>query len=258
MRSRTKNGPVMADRTLAYVRKAFNWWATRDDSFVPPIVRGMARTKPTERARKRVLDDDEIRDIWAALEMTRLPAPFPSLLRTLLLTAQRRNEVARMRWEEVADNTWSIPAERRKNAQAHTVPLTGTVLRLLGKPQKSGFVFSTMGGTKPFSGFGKAKRALDETITALRKDEGRTMMSPWVLHDLRRTARSLLSRTGVSPDIGERVIGHAIPGIRGVYDRHDYADEKKDALNRLDVLVGSILRQKKISPGTSRPQALRL
>ena len=71
-----KSGPVMADRTLAYIRKAFNWWATRDDDFHPPIVKGMSRTKPKERNRKRVLADDEIRDIWAALDTIKDPACF--------------------------------------------------------------------------------------------------------------------------------------------------------------------------------------
>lgn len=236
-----QNGPVMADRTLAYVRKCFNWWATRDDSFVPPIVRGMARTKPTERARKRVLDDDEIRDLWAALDRAKAPAPFPGLVRALLLTAQRRNEVARMRWEEIDGSTWIIPGERRKRGDANTVPLTKDALKLLGKPHRSGFVFSTTDGEKPFSGFGKAKQAVDKAITEMRRDQGRAPMPAWVLHDLRRTARSLMSRAGVTADIGERVIGHVIPGVRGVYDRHSFFDEKKDALERLAALVKQIL-----------------
>ena len=72
--------------------------------------------------------------------------------------------------------------------------------------------------------------------------EKREPMPPWVLHDLRRTARSLMSRAGVSADVGERVLGHAIAGVRGVYDRHSFFDEKQDALQRLDGLVGQILR----------------
>jgi integrase len=235
------NGPVMADRTLAYVRKCFNWWATRDDSFVPPIVRGMARTKPTERARRRVLDDDEIRDLWTALDTADAPAPFPGLLRALLLTGQRRNEVARMRWQEVDGAIWIIPGERHKGGDANTVPLTKAVLQLLGKAQRGDFVFTTTDGKKPFSGFGKAKQAVDAAIAELRQSQGRAPMPPWVVHDLRRTARSLMSRAGVTADIGERVIGHAIPGVRGVYDRHSFFDEKQDALERLGRLVAQIL-----------------
>jgi len=233
------HGPVMADRTLAHVRKALNWWAARDDSFVPPIVPGMARTKPAERARTRVLDDQEIRDIWRALDKARVPAIFPSLVRALLLTAQRREEVSRMRWEEINGGVWTIPGERRKGGITNLVPLNTIVLELLGPSQNRGFVFSTDVGKTPFSGFSKAKRALDEAISEVRQKRGD--MPRWVLHDLRRTARSLMSRAGVPADNGERVLGHVIPGVRGVYDRHTYFEEKKRALASLAALIHSIL-----------------
>ena len=87
-----ESGAVLADRTLAYLRKAFNWYAARDDRFVPPIVKGMARTKPRERAR-RVLSDDEIRLIWP-----RLTGTFGAYVKTLMFTAQRKDEVARLIW----------------------------------------------------------------------------------------------------------------------------------------------------------------
>jgi integrase len=236
-----ENGPVMADRVLAHVRKAFNWQAARDDQFVPPIVRGMARTKPGERARKRILSDEEIRDLWKALDEAKVPEPHPRLLRALLLTAQRRDEVAGMRWEEIEHETWIIPAERYKTNVPNAVPLTDAARRLLGKPQKKGFIFSTTGGKRPFSGFSKSKRALDEKIAELRKKDDRRPMPHWVTHDLRRTARSLMSRAGVPSDIAERVLGHAIPGVRRVYDRHSYEAEKRDALERLAALVDRIL-----------------
>jgi len=118
-----ENEPVMADRVLAAVRKLFNWIATRDDAFRSPIVKGMARTKPKERARDRVLRDDEIRALWAATETTR-PAPFGPLVRCLLLTAQRREEVARMRRREIDGEAWVIPAERYKTGRANAVPLS--------------------------------------------------------------------------------------------------------------------------------------
>ena len=245
-----ENGPVMADRTLAHVRKAFNWHASRDDTFVPPIVRGMARTKPTERARKRALDDQEIRDLWKALDTADVPSCYPAFMRCLMLTAQRRSEVANMSWPEIHGDIWVIPAERG-DEQGHktgdrtgekVVPLTGAVLDLLGKPRKRGFVFTTKSSREPFSGFSKAKDALDAEIAKLRKAAKRSPMSHWVVHDLRRTSRSLMSRTGVPTDIAERVIGHVIPGVRGVYDRYDYLAEKRDALERLSKLVADILR----------------
>ena len=236
------------------MRKAFNWQATRDDQFVPPLVRGMARTKDSDRARKRSLADDELHDLWKVLDDARLPDPFPQLVRALLLTAQRREEVAGMRWEEidVRAKTWAIPISRRSKQKGgeHLVPLTDAVLQLLGKPKKKGHVFSTTSGEKPFSGFSRAKKALDAAIAQQRKRGKRRLMERWVLHDLRRTARSLMSRAGVLPDTGERVIGHTVAGVRGVYDRHSYFDEKKDALERLAVLVKQIADKPQVGVGT--------
>lgn len=112
------NGPVMADRVLAYVRKAFNWWMVQDEDFKSPIVRGMARTKPGERSRKRTLTDDELRDVWAALEHIDGPPCYSAYVKTLLLTMTRRNEVSDM----VADDgdLCVIPAARYKNKQVRS------------------------------------------------------------------------------------------------------------------------------------------
>ena len=238
-----ENGPVMADRVLAYTRKAFNWQASRDDAFVPPIVRGMARTKPAERARKRILEDDELRDMWNALDGTEAPACFPAFVRALLLTAQRRDEVARMSWREIKGDIWIIPADRYKTGIENVVPLTPAMVELLGESQKRGFVFSSTNGKLPFSGFSKAKAALDRAIVQQRKIQRRSQIAHWTLHDLRRTARSLMSRAGVLADIAERVLGHKIAGVRGIYDRHHYVQEKRDALERLARLVDQIVNQ---------------
>ena len=146
-----------------------------------------------------------------------------------------------MAWLEIGSDVWTIPAGRYKTKIPNEVPLTDSVRVLLGEPKKAGYVFSTTGGKRPFSGFGKAKIALDQKIAEIRKRDGRKPMTHWVLHDLRRTARSLLSRTGVPADIGERVLGHVIHGVRGVYDRHSYLDEKRDALTRLAALIETII-----------------
>jgi hypothetical protein len=102
-------------------------------------------------------------------------------------------------------------------------------------------VFST-GGKKAFRSYAKAKAELDREITALREADGRQAMPRWVLHDLRRTAKTLMQRAGVRPDISERVLAHAIRGVEGVYDRHGYLPEKFDALTKLDALVDRILK----------------
>jgi integrase len=238
-----QRGPVMADRALALVRKAFNWWATRDDAFNSPIVKGMAQTKPKERARRRTLDDQEIRDLWASLGTLGEDAPacYPAFLKMLLLTGQRRGEVARMRWEEIDSDVWVIPAQRAKNGIENVVPLTSPVVDLLGQARKTGFVFSSDGGKTAFSGYSKAKAALDLKLADLRKAERRQPMPDFVQHDLRRTARSMMSRAGVPSDHAERVLGHVIGGVRGVYDRHEYQAEKRDALEKLAALVDRVL-----------------
>ena len=234
-----QNGPVMADRVLAHVRKAFNWQAARDDEFKTPIVKGMARTKPKERERDRVLDDGELRAVWAALDSDKVPEAFRLIVRTLLLTAQRRNEVGKMHAEEIDGDLWTIPKERYKTGQANHVYLTPEALRWIGN--REGFIFSSNGGKKPFNGYSKAMAQLNAVINQQRKADGKPPLPRWTLHDLRRTGRSLMSRAGVPSEIAERVLGHVIGGVEGVYDRHSYAEEKKAALTKLAEIVESIL-----------------
>jgi integrase len=237
------NGPVMADRVLAAVRKLFNWIATRDDEFRSPIVKGMARTKPKERARERVLSDNEVRALWAATVTTK-PAPFGPLVRCLLLTAQRREEVAQMRRREIVDDTWTIPADRYKTGRANVVPLPRQVREIIAAQpawRKSDLVFTTS-GEEPFSGFSKAKRHVEGVMLAeLRKADPKAELPRWTLHDLRRTAKTLMVRAGVRPDISERVLGHVIAGVEGTYDRHGYEAEKREALDKLAAMVDRIL-----------------
>ena len=236
-----KKGPQLADKVLAAVRKAFNWYATRDELFNSPIVRGMARTKPKELSRHRALTDDEIRHLWAALDGFAPPA-YAKILRVLLLTGQRLNEVARLRWDETDGDGWTVPAERYKSKMDHTVPILPSVAAIIGqRPQKGEYVFSTQSGKTPFSGFSKAKVALDKRIKAVRDKVRLKSMPEWRLHDLRRTARSLMSRAGVTSDIAERVVGHLLPGMRNVYDKHSYFEEKREALERLGGVIEQIL-----------------
>lgn len=235
------SGPVMADHVLAAVRKLFNWQAARDDDFRSPIVRGMARTKPRDRARKRVLSDAELRALWTAAGSASPPV-FGSLVRFLILTAQRRDEAARARWKEIEGDLWTVPAERYKTGNPNAVPLTDAARGVLDTLARIGpFAFTTTGKT-PFSGFSKSKAALEEVMLAeLHKTDPKAKPERWTLHDLRRTARSLMSRAGVSADHAERVLGHVIPGVRGVYDRHAFVNEKREALAKLATLVERII-----------------
>jgi integrase len=219
-----ERGPVMASRTLGIINRVMNFHASRSDDFRSPIVRGMARG--TEQARSRILNDDELRAIWKA---TADYPVFGSLLRFILLTATRRYEAGHMHWSELNAETWVIPAARYKTNLDHVIPLSELALSVL--PRRNGeFVFSA-NGRDAMGGYQRHKQAIDAA----------SGVSGWVIHDLRRTARSLLSRAGVASDHAERCLGHVIGGVRGVYDRHEYFDEKARAFEALAAQVERIV-----------------
>jgi integrase len=226
-----ERGPAMADQVLALLRKICNWHAVRDDEFKSPIVPGMSRRDPEERERDRVLTDEELRSVWTTAQT--FPAPWSQFIRLLLLTASRRTELAGMAWDELKGGTWTIPAARYKTNTEVALPLSTAAKRVFGElPQikDCDFVFTT-DARRPISGFSTFKLRFD--IACGVKD--------WRLHDLRRTARSLMSRAGVNPDTAERCLGHKIPGIRGVYDHHDYQAEMLHAFEKLAAQIDRII-----------------
>jgi integrase len=223
------SGPVMADRTRAYLSKALSWYSERDGEFT--LGKAIVRVQPRAagRARSRVLSDEEIRAVWAAAGEA---GTFGTLIKFLLLTGQRRNEAALMTWAEVGqDGTWEIPASRYKTKRPHAVQLSAAALALIAR-KESDFVFPST-GRGAYLTHSRGKLALDKALG--------DAVQPWVLHDLRRTAKTLMARAGVRPDISERVLGHVIAGVEGVYDRHSYADEKRDALEKLASMVERIV-----------------
>jgi integrase len=243
-----ENGPVMADRTRAFLRKALSWYAERDDQFnlTAAFVRVEPRANSSDRARTRVLSDDEIRTIWPALAQA---GTFGALVKMLLLTAQRRDEVAHISRKEIGeDGIWTIPAERYKTKRPNHVPLSSAALAVIeAQPKIDGcdYVFPSRANT-PFCSFSKSKAALDKAVLQEMQKQAKsgTKVEPlpnWTLHDLRRTAKTLMARAGVRPDISERVLGHVIAGVEGTYDRHSYADEKRDALEKLAAMIERIL-----------------
>ncbi len=243
-----ENGPVMADRTRAFLRKALSWYAERDDQFnlTAAFVRVEPRGNPRDRARTRVLSDEEIRTIWPALAEA---GTFGALVKMLLLTAQRRDEAAQMSRKEIGeDRIWTIPAERYKTKRPNHVPLSKAALAIIeAQPKIDGcdYVFPSRANT-PFCGFSKCKAALDKAVLQAMQKQAKNgtkveALPNWTLHDLRRTAKTLMARAGVRPDISERVLGHVIAGVEGTYDRHSYADEKRDALEKLAATVQRIL-----------------
>jgi integrase len=237
-----KSGAPMADHVLAYLRRVMTWHASRSDDFRSPIVRGMVRTRPSQRRRQRVLSDDELKAVWRAAEASQ--SAFSYLVQFLMLTATRRAEGAAMRRSEVAGGDWIIPQERYKTGLELVIPLSTAALAVLAAVPRigqSGFVFTT-DGKRPIGGFSKFKRKFDAKVLAeLRKGSPEAELPRWTLHDLRRTARSLMSRAGVPSDHAERCLGHVLPGIRGTYDRHEYLNEKRRGFEALAVLVDRIV-----------------
>jgi integrase len=229
-------GPRMADVTLGVLRRIFHWRELRDDEFRSPIIRGMQRQKTAEHRRTRVLDDAEIRAVWQA---TADDSPFSALVRVLLLSGARRNEIARMKWDEIdASGLWTLPASRSKTGAEVARPLSAAAQALLAElPRIDGcpFVFVSATGRTPISQFSTPKQKLD--IASGTRG--------WILHDLRRTSRSLLSRASVNVDTAERCLGHAMPAIRATYDRHQYLDEMRRGFEALSALVARIVNPPK-------------
>jgi len=218
-----ENGPRMATLTLAYLRRAMNWHSTRADDFRSPIVKGMARG--TAGKRDRILTDDELRTFWQASQGW--DHPFSHMLRFVLLTAVRRDEAADMRWSEIDGDVWTIPAARYKTDIDLELPLSRAAL----------------------GGFAKFKVTFDGLMLArLRKlaeengaEPAKVSLARWTIHDLRRTARSLMTRAGIEPDHAERALGHVIAGVRRVYDRHHFRDEKRRAFEALAAQLDRIV-----------------
>jgi integrase len=224
-----KGGPVAANRALAIIRRIMNWHAARSDDFRSPIVRGMARAGDV--ARTRILTDDELRAVWSAADAG--TGPFDRLVQFLLLTAARRTEAAAMTWQEIDGSDWVLPAARNKTNVDLTRPLSAAAQAVLARvPRLAGcpFVFST-DGRSAISGFAHFKTRFDVQCG----------VTGWTLHDLRRTARSLMSRAGVNSDHAERCLGHVIGGVRGVYDRHEFHAEKLRAFEALAAQIDRIL-----------------
>lgn len=229
---RLHDRPAVARLTHATLRKLFRWAVSRGDLDRSPM-EGMEAPPPVP-ARDRVLSDEELGLLWSALPD--LGWPFEPYFKLLILTAQRRDEVARIDWSELsrAEKQWVLPGRRTKNSKAQQLPLSQMAIAVIDDvaggeswPVK-GLVFSTTGKT-PISGFSKAKKRLDEKLSDALGDR----FTSWRAHDIRRTVATGLQRLGVRLEVTESVLNHVSgsrSGIVGVYQTWHWGPEKRSAL----------------------------
>ncbi len=244
---------VLANRILAVIRRLFNW----------TVERGLLDRSPCEKikapaaevSRDRVLADAEIRLIWQACDSQGWP--FGPFVKLLLLTGQRRNEVAQATWAEIdiAGRLWTIPKERTKNGIAQDVQLSAAALEILnGLPRITakagdklpGFVFTTS-GKSPIAGYSKAKTQIDLVVSRICEEQSIDAPERWTFHDLRRTIASGMARLGISVVVVEKILNHSggtLGGVTGVYQRHTFAEERRRALETWATFVEGLMNAK--------------
>jgi integrase len=213
-------------RTLHARLSAFFGWLVSDLKIENNPCSKLRR--PAPKSRERVLSDDELRKVWRACDD--LAPQYGAVVRLLILTGARLREIGHMPWSELSDDltVWTLPAERAKNKHGLILPLpplARDVIESVPRVEGSPFVF-TFDGLEPVESFSRAKRQMDALAGA---------MEHWTWHDLRRTMASGLQRLGVKLEVTEAVLNHTSGsrgGIVGVYQRHDYFDEKRVALER--------------------------
>jgi len=185
-----------------------------------------------------ILTDDELRALWAAADA--LEHPYRGFVQLLILTGQRRTEVAGLRWSEIdlGGAVWTLPASRAKNKVEHAIPLSGpaiAILRSVPRIAYSEFIF-TISGRTPVRGYGIIKHRLDRLMPDI---------PPWVLHDIRRTVASGMAGLGINLPVIEKLLNHvsgSFGGIVGIYQRHDFAEPKRAAMDAWARHVEALVR----------------
>jgi integrase len=270
-----RGAEIQANRALAYIRAFFNWTVERGRLPASPVTGMKPPTK--EQARDRALSDDEIRWLWEACAA--VGWPFGPLVKLLVLTAQRRDEVAGMERPELdlAKQNWTMPREKAKNNRAHEVQLSDAAIKVLRAiPRASDGLVFTMTGKTPVSGFSRVKARIDaEMVKARRrslglpeddKQYGKATRLPdakplpvevpsWTLHDLRRTAATGMARLNFPPHVVDKVLNHVsgtIRGVAAVYNRFEYLDERRAALEAWGRYVSNL-----VAPALANVVALR-
>src|SRR5262249_28793899 len=203
----------------------FRWLVGEDYITASPVIE-IERAKET--ARDRALSDHEIQAFWAATDT--LPKPFGDIYRLLLLSGARCEETSGLKWSErdLAQKVWLLPAARSKTKLANLLPLGPTAWSIIeAQPRNGEYVF----GRQRMNLY-RIKEKLDAAMQ---------LETPWITHDLRRVARSLMARASIDSEIAERMIGHAARGIVRVYNVYDYTDEKRDGFAKLEREIDLII-----------------
>ena len=230
------SGTSAARELRKHLSKLFNWAVDEDLMESNPMF-GMRDKALKYVPRKRVLSRDELQQVWDAAGA--VGYPFGTMVRLLILTGQRRSEVAELERRWLRDDldgvelAVEIPEDRYKTGQPHVYPLSApalAVIRDLPKWNGGDCLFTTTGGRRPVSGFSKAKARLDAKIAEAGRKAGLPEMEPWTVHDIRRSVDTHMARLGVPQEHIERVLGHVITGVAGTYNRYSYLAEKAAAL----------------------------
>ncbi|WP_191058458.1 tyrosine-type recombinase/integrase [Geminicoccus harenae] len=269
---RQMSGPVAANRARAQVSALYAWAMGEGLATVNPVV-GTNKFNG-EKPRARTLTEGEMRLIWKATEGS---SDYSRIVRLLLLTAQRREEVAAMEWSEISADgrTWTIPPGRAKNGRAHDVPLSvsaQTILATIERRDGRSHIFGR--GAGGYSGYSRSKVALDHRLATVRAEErrGRPLrpderpavedkLPSWVLHDLRRTAVTMMAEIGIPPHVVEAIVNHVSghkAGVAGIYNRATYAGEKRQALERWANHIDEIVSGQRTEYGNILPLRARL
>lgn len=238
--------PIRANRAAAAIKTLMNWSVDRGLITASPLVGLRMPTK--EEARERVLSATELRSLWIA--STACGYPFGDCIKLLILTGQRRSEVAGMRWSELdlPNALWNLPGKRVKNASAHIVPLSDQaveMLRAMPRFLHSDYVFTTT-GRSAVSGFGRAKARIDHVAG----------LGDWRIHDLRRTVATNMAMMRIAPHVIEAVLNHRtgiVSGVAAIYNRHGYLDEKREALHSWGVSLTALLEEGGEAPARKAP-----
>jgi len=228
------HGARMADTVFGIVRGVMRWFEAEgdDDDYICPIKARKQKAAPRSR-RKRILTPDEIKLVWSAAGQL---GPYGSLVKLLLLTAQRRDKVVTMRWADIEDDVWTIPSEEREKGNAGKLRLPPLAMAVLGgvpKIAECSYVFAGRYGDKPLNSFSQGAEEVRKLLPAT--------MPRWTLHDLRRTARTLMTDLRIDDRIAEQVLGHAIEGVEGVYNLSLYFEQKAEALARVAGYIQQIV-----------------